>query len=221
MQFIPNLLKSFINEYADELRHTEAWKADPGGEQQKLLDEWTDAYGKDGSLKMYRVRSGEGGGKGGCDKCKNTGYKGRVGIHELMTNSEELTEAINKEVEVADLKRVAMKNGMKTLHQDSMLKVKMGLTTIEEKALGNIQKTGRKCVIDGVLDLARAHGVEVAERRPEPVPQQRLAARRPAAESRPAPGLPPGWLAPPPPPGLSPPGTGSAPPGPPSPLPRV
>src|SRR4051812_9071258 len=73
----------------------------------------------------------------GCPTCSGTGYKGRVGIHELMTNSEELTEAINKEVEVADLKRVAMKNGMKTLHQDSMLKVKMGLTTVEE-ALANV-----------------------------------------------------------------------------------
>jgi len=73
----------------------------------------------------------------GCPTCSGTGYKGRVGIHELMTNSEELTEAINKEVEVADLKRVAMKNGMKTLHQDSMLKVKMGLTTIEE-SLSNV-----------------------------------------------------------------------------------
>ena len=73
----------------------------------------------------------------GCPICNGLGYKGRVGIHELMTNSEELTEAINKEVEVADLKRVAMKNGMKTLHQDSMLKVKMGLTTIEE-ALSNV-----------------------------------------------------------------------------------
>ncbi len=73
----------------------------------------------------------------GCPTCSGTGYKGRVGIHELMTNSEELTEAINKELEVADLKRVAMKNGMKTLHQDSMLKVKMGLTTIEE-ALSNV-----------------------------------------------------------------------------------
>ncbi|HLP24775.1 MAG TPA: ATPase, T2SS/T4P/T4SS family [Acidobacteriota bacterium] len=74
---------------------------------------------------------------GGCHICGGTGYKGRVGIHELMTNSEELTEAINKEAEVAELKRVAMKNGMKTLHQDSMLKVKMGLTTMED-ALANV-----------------------------------------------------------------------------------
>ncbi len=73
----------------------------------------------------------------GCPTCGGIGYKGRVGIHELMTNSEELTEAINKEAEVAELKRVAMRSGMKTLHQDSMLKVKMGLTTIEE-ALSNV-----------------------------------------------------------------------------------
>ncbi|PAW68005.1 MAG: hypothetical protein B9S34_03830 [Opitutia bacterium Tous-C1TDCM] len=73
----------------------------------------------------------------GCPTCSGNGYKGRVGIHELMTNSEELTEGINKEAEVAELKRIAMKNGMKTLHQDSMLKVKMGLTTVEE-ALSNV-----------------------------------------------------------------------------------
>jgi type IV pilus assembly protein PilB len=73
----------------------------------------------------------------GCPTCGGLGYKGRVGIHELMTNSEELVEGINKEVEVAHLKRIAMKNGMKTLHQDSILKVKMGLTTLEE-ALSNV-----------------------------------------------------------------------------------
>ena len=54
-----------------------------------------------------------------------------------MTNSEELTEGINKEVEVAELKRIAMRNGMKTLHQDSVLKVKLGFTTMEE-ALSNV-----------------------------------------------------------------------------------
>ncbi|PTX91230.1 ATPase, T2SS/T4P/T4SS family [Opitutus sp. ER46] len=73
----------------------------------------------------------------GCPTCGGTGYKGRVGIHELMTNSEQLTEGINKEIEVAELKRIAMRNGMKTLHQDSMLKVKMGITTMEE-ALANV-----------------------------------------------------------------------------------
>ncbi len=68
----------------------------------------------------------------GCPKCGGSGYKGRLGIHELMIVSEELVEGINKEMESAELKKIAMRNGMKTLHQDSMLKVKEGLTTIEE-----------------------------------------------------------------------------------------
>jgi len=73
----------------------------------------------------------------GCPTCGGIGYKGRVGIHELMTTSEDLVKAINAEEETAVLKRVAMRNGMKTLHQDSMLKVKEGLTSMEE-ALGTV-----------------------------------------------------------------------------------
>jgi len=73
----------------------------------------------------------------GCSKCGGSGYKGRVGIHELMVTNEELVEAINKEAEAAELKRIAMRGGMKTLHQDSLLKVKEGLTTIEE-AIANV-----------------------------------------------------------------------------------
>jgi type IV pilus assembly protein PilB len=68
----------------------------------------------------------------GCGKCGGTGYKGRVGIHELLVSNEELVDAINREVETAELKKIAVKNGMKTLHQDSMIKVLAGVTTIEE-----------------------------------------------------------------------------------------
>ena len=99
---------------------------DPKGREQEIMHK---ALGWSGQV--YKANAH------GCPTCGGTGYKGRVGIHELMTNSEELTEGINKEAEVAELKRIAMKNGMKTLHQDSMLKVKMGLTTIEE-ALSNV-----------------------------------------------------------------------------------
>ncbi len=73
----------------------------------------------------------------GCPKCGGNGYKGRVGIHELMVSNEELVDAINKEAESAELKRIAQRGGMKTLHQDSLLKVKEGLTTIEE-AIANV-----------------------------------------------------------------------------------
>ncbi len=68
----------------------------------------------------------------GCPSCGNNGYKGRVGIHELMATSEELIKGINAGEEAAIIKKIAMRNGMMTLHQDSMLKVKEGLTTMEE-----------------------------------------------------------------------------------------
>ena len=99
---------------------------EPAGREKEIMEK---ALGWSGSIFKANPQ--------GCPICSGTGYKGRVGIHELMINNEELTEAINKKVEVAALKRIAMKTGMKTLHQDSMLKVKMGLTTMED-ALSNV-----------------------------------------------------------------------------------
>lgn len=68
----------------------------------------------------------------GCPSCNGKGYRGRIGIHELMQISELLIEGINKEVETAELKRIAMYTGMYTLHQDSMKKVRSGISTMEE-----------------------------------------------------------------------------------------
>ena len=68
----------------------------------------------------------------GCPKCNGTGYKGRIGIHELMVTNEELVDGINKEMETSELKRMAMRGGMKTLHQDSLIKVKEGFSTLAE-----------------------------------------------------------------------------------------
>ena len=68
---------------------------------------------------------------------KGTRGEGEVEEEEKDAKGEELTAGINQQVEVATLKRIAMKNGMKTLHQDSMLKVKEGLTTLDE-ALSNV-----------------------------------------------------------------------------------
>lgn len=93
----------------------------PHGREQELMEK---ALGWSGQIFKAHPK--------GCPKCGNSGYKGRVGIHELMTSNEELVEAINKEQESAELKKIAVKNGMKTLHQDSVLKVKEGFTTLEE-----------------------------------------------------------------------------------------
>jgi type II secretory ATPase GspE/PulE/Tfp pilus assembly ATPase PilB-like protein len=120
-------LKSFITEYSDELRHTAPWQADPGGEQQLLLESWTHSYGKDGSLKLYRVNA-----KGGCDKCKNTGYKGRVGLHELLVADDAVKKLIQERARVAEIFVQAVANGMRTLKMDGMEKILMGLTDIKQ-----------------------------------------------------------------------------------------
>lgn len=96
----------------------------PDGREAEILRK---AIGYEG--KVFRARAG------GCPVCGSSGYKGRVGIHELMATNEALVEAINKQVETAELKKIAMYNGMFTLHQDSMKKVRSGLSTIHE-ALG-------------------------------------------------------------------------------------
>lgn len=73
----------------------------------------------------------------GCPACNGVGYKGRVGIHELMHTTTDLVKGINAEWETAKLKKVAARGGMKTLHQDSMYKVKDGVTSVDE-AIANV-----------------------------------------------------------------------------------
>jgi len=69
---------------------------------------------------------------GGCEKCGNSGYKGRLGTHELLKNSDDLRSMINKHATVEVLKQAAREAGMRTLFEDLMEKVKMGLTSLPE-----------------------------------------------------------------------------------------
>ena len=116
-------LKDFINEYAQDLRNGPAWQADAGGEAQKLLDDWTERYGVDGSLKFYRAV--------GCDKCNKTGYKGRIGLHELMIADDAAKKLIQERARVAELFASAVSSGMHTLKMDGMEKVLMGMTDLK------------------------------------------------------------------------------------------
>ena len=68
----------------------------------------------------------------GCDRCNNTGYKGRVGLYEVMEVSEEIRELILVGASGLELRRKAVDEGMITLRQSGLRKVKLGVTTIEE-----------------------------------------------------------------------------------------
>jgi type IV pilus assembly protein PilB len=70
----------------------------------------------------------------GCEKCNNTGYKGRVGLYEVMEISDELRELVLVGASALELRRKAVEEGMLTLRMSGLCKVKDGLTTIEEVA---------------------------------------------------------------------------------------
>jgi type IV pilus assembly protein PilB len=68
----------------------------------------------------------------GCERCNQTGYKGRVGLYEVMEIAEELRELILVGASGLELRRKAVDEGMITLRQSGLRKVKEGVTTIEE-----------------------------------------------------------------------------------------
>jgi type IV pilus assembly protein PilB len=78
-------------------------------------------------VKTFPVYKGK-----GCSICNNTGYKGRVGLYEVMPNKEEIKELILSRASTSEIKKEAMRLGMKTLRQSGIIKIREGLTTIEE-----------------------------------------------------------------------------------------
>ena len=68
----------------------------------------------------------------GCDYCNNTGYRGRIGIYELMVLDDTLREMIMKRAATALLRREAIKRGMRTLRDNGLLAIYDGVTTLDE-----------------------------------------------------------------------------------------
>lgn len=76
------------------------------------------------SIKTYKASN--------CEKCNSLGYKGRVGIFELLLVDSKMENLINKETSEAELQSFALKQGMVTMQQDGILKTISGITTFEE-----------------------------------------------------------------------------------------
>ena len=68
----------------------------------------------------------------GCDKCRGSGYQGRLGIYELMVIDDDMRDMINKDASVVNMRRAFLQSGQASLYDDGMFKVKRGLTTVEE-----------------------------------------------------------------------------------------
>jgi type IV pilus assembly protein PilB len=76
------------------------------------------------SLLFYRGK--------GCKRCNNTGYKGRMGIYEVLENNDEIQSLMLKNASAPEIRRQALANGMITMSEDGFIKAKNGITTLEE-----------------------------------------------------------------------------------------
>jgi len=91
---------------------------------QALLDAGYKAEELDGSWTLY--------GPGGCERCKGSGYKGRVGIYQVMPISEAMQRLIMSGANALDLTVQAKEEGVKDLRESGLLKVKQGVTSLDE-----------------------------------------------------------------------------------------
>ena len=114
-------VKLMLDEYSAELVNTVTWKKDPAAAMKALYADWRKLFADDkGQFTIY--------GPVGCEKCSGTGYRGRVGLHELLIGTDPVKKAIQEHARVAELLAIALDEGMHTLKQDGMEKVLQGVT---------------------------------------------------------------------------------------------
>jgi type II secretory ATPase GspE/PulE/Tfp pilus assembly ATPase PilB-like protein len=68
----------------------------------------------------------------GCDHCRHTGYKGRTGVHELLVVTDDIRDEILRKSPSHILRNLAIQAGMRTLQADSVQKILLGVTTVDE-----------------------------------------------------------------------------------------
>ncbi len=121
----PDEIKSILAEYSVEMANTTSWKKDPNAAMKAVYADWVKMFGDDkGQISIYEPV--------GCEKCSGTGYRGRVGLHELLIGTDALKKGIQEHARVAELLALALEEGMRTLKQDGIEKVLQGITDMHQ-----------------------------------------------------------------------------------------
>ena len=113
-----------LGEYCEELAQTDSWQRDPVAARAAVLDEWRRAYARGGAFSLCRAK--------GCEACGGSGYRGRVGLHELLIGSDRLKKQIQEHARVAELFTTALNEGMRTLKMDGIEKILSGVTDLKQ-----------------------------------------------------------------------------------------
>lgn len=112
-----------LAEFCEELKTTESFRQDSDAAKAKVLAGWKERYADSGGqFTLYRAV--------GCPEC-NKGYKGRIGLHELMLGSDRVKKLMVEHSRVAALLACALEDGMMTLKMDGIEKVLGGFTDIK------------------------------------------------------------------------------------------
>ena len=114
----------FLDEYCEELNASSEFRENRQIARETIRRNWLAAFGKNGQFNFYRAR--------GCDACGNTGYQGRIALHELLIGSDEVKRLIQEHARVALIQTRALEDGMRTLKQDGMEKVVQGITDMKQ-----------------------------------------------------------------------------------------
>jgi type II secretory ATPase GspE/PulE/Tfp pilus assembly ATPase PilB-like protein len=118
-------IKLLLEEYCQEMKNTESWKKDPKGAYEAIYREWGKSFADDkGQFTLYAPV--------GCEACGGSGYKGRVGLHELLLGTDSIKKLIQEHARVAEVLAVALNEGMRTLKQDGVEKVLQGITDMHQ-----------------------------------------------------------------------------------------
>ena len=113
--------------------------------------------------------------KRGCPRCNQTGYKGRIGIFQLLTMSEQLESLAVQKASREDLERAALGEGMRTLWDDGLAKVAAGLTSVEELARVSVYADALEPPMSGVRPWTCPNRNDVVPIRPAAVARDRHA----------------------------------------------
>lgn len=116
-------LTTLIREYCSELTKSSNSPQERDAILEQVRSEWLDRFGQGtGTLTLYRAL--------GCGECDNKGYRGRIGLHELLIGTDAVKRDILEKAPVSKLVQTALKEGMRTLRQDGIEKVMLGHTDI-------------------------------------------------------------------------------------------
>jgi type II secretory ATPase GspE/PulE/Tfp pilus assembly ATPase PilB-like protein len=117
-------IRLFMKEYCSELENTTTFKNDMKAAYAETEARLLKDYGKDGKFVFTRAK--------GCDACGGSGYKGRVGLHELMIGTEPQKKLIVERARVVQLVAQALEDGMLTLKMDGLEKSLQGVTDLKQ-----------------------------------------------------------------------------------------